>query len=52
MLFYGLDQEGAEHEQRSAELEGSEHNFDELISDFYQHSQGNHLNHETDALNW
>ena len=52
MLFYGVDQEGAEHEHLSAELEGSEHNFDELISDFYQDSQGNNLNHETDELNW
>ena len=51
MHFYGLDQEGADHEQLTAELEGSEHYFDELIAELYQHSQGNHLNHETDALN-
>ena len=52
MLFYGLDLEGAEHKHLSAELEGSENNFDELISELYQHSQGDQLNHETDALNW
>ena len=52
MHFYGLDQEGADHEQLTAEHDGSEHNFAELISDFYQNSQDNHLNPETDALNW
>ena len=52
MHFYGLDQEGADHELLSAELEGSEHNFHELISDFCQQSQSDHLNPETDALNW